>query len=116
MPTPGEAFFKRQVAFLEAKDAQGLVTTQYAQDAELVSFDFIVKGQPALLEHFTSYIEGLGEFKHLSTEKFTETEDTVFFEATIQVKKGKARVYNAFVLKGGKAIHHFTGLLGFTPE
>jgi ketosteroid isomerase-like protein len=116
MPTPGETFYKRQVAFLEAKDVQGLVANQYAQDAELVSFDFTVKGHQALKDHFTRYLEGLGDFKHLSTENFVETEDTVFFEATVRIKSGTARVYNAFVLKGGKAIYHFTGRLGFTPE
>ena len=116
MSTPGEAFYKRQVAFLETRDVQGLVSTQYAQDAELVSFDFTVRGQQALREHFTRYLEGLGDFKHLSTEKFVETDDTVFFEATVRIKSGTARVYNAFVLKEGKAIYHFTGRLGFTPE
>lgn len=116
MSTPGEAFYKRQVAFLEAKDVEGLVTTQYAHDAELVSFDINVKGQKDLREHFTRYLEVLGEFTHISTEKFAETEDTVFFEATVRIKNGTARVYNAFVLKGGKAVYHFTGRLGFTPE
>lgn len=115
MPTSGEAFYKRQVAFLEANDVDGLVTTQYADEAELVSFDFTVKGQKALKEHFRSYLEELGSFQHLSTEKFVETEDTVLFEATVRIEKGTARVYNAFVLKGGKAIYHFTGRLSFTP-
>jgi hypothetical protein len=27
-----------------------------------------------------------------------------------------ARVYDSFVLKNGKASHHFTGMLGFTPN
>jgi ketosteroid isomerase-like protein len=116
METPGKAFYNRQVGFLEARDVHGLVMTQYAHDAELVSFDYSVKGHQALLEHFNRYLERLGEFQRLSTDKFIETEDTVFFEATIRVKGGKARAYNAFVLKEGKATHHFTGLLGFTPD
>ena len=114
--TPGKFFFDKQVAFLESRDVKGLVSTQYAQDAELVGFNFIVKGQEALLEHFERYLENLGEMQHISTEKFVETEDTVFFEATIRVSAGVARVYNAFVLNDGKATHHFTGRLEFIPD
>ncbi|MBN1148918.1 MAG: nuclear transport factor 2 family protein [Anaerolineales bacterium] len=116
METPGKAFYNRQVEFLEARDVVGLVTTQYTPDAELVSFDYSLKGRQALLEHFSRYLERLGEFQRLSTDKFIETEDALFFEATIRVNGGRARVYNAFVLKEGKATHHFTGLIGFTPD
>jgi hypothetical protein len=114
--TPGKLFYDRQVAFLEANDVEGLVSTQYAADAELVGFDFKVKGQEALRAHFTNYLLGLGSIKLASTDKFTETDDTIFFEATIDVSAGQARVYDAFVLKGGKAVYHFTGLLGFSPQ
>ena len=31
--TQGKAFFNRQVAFLEANDVSGLITTQYAAEA-----------------------------------------------------------------------------------
>jgi hypothetical protein len=114
--TAGKAFYNRQVAFLEAKDIEGLVETQYAPDAEVVSFDFSVKGHAALKTHFTNYLQNLGDFKAYSTDKFVETEDTIFFEATIQVSGGLARVYNAFVLKDGVASHHFTGRLDFIPN
>ena len=114
--TAGKTFYNRQVAFLEAHDISGLIATQYASDAELVSFDTHVTGAPALTKHFTNYLANLGSLKLLTTDKFTETADTIFFEATIQVTAGIARVYDAFVLKDGKATHHFTGLLGFTPK
>jgi len=114
--TPGMLFYDRQVAFLEANDVDGLVSTQYTSDAELIGFDFNVKGHEALRSHFTNYLSGLGRISLASTDKFTETEDTIFFEATIDVSSGQARVYDAFVLKGGKAMYHFTGLLGFSPQ
>lgn len=116
MTNPGKAFYERQVKFLEANDVPGLIASQYAPDAELVGFDLNVKGSAALLQHFTGYMAHLGSIQVLSTDKFMETEDAILFEATIQVAAGVARVYDAFVLKDGKATHHFTGMLGFTPN
>jgi hypothetical protein len=114
--TFGKTFYNRQVAFLEAHDIAGLIASQYSPDAELISFDVHVKGSAALTKHFTNYLANLGALKLLTTDKFTETSDAIFFEATIQVAAGVARVYDAFVLKDGKATYHFTGLLGFTPN
>ena len=114
--TPGKAFYDRQVSFLEASDVAGLIASQYAQDAELVGYDLHVKGTPALIKHFTGYLAHLGSIKLISTDKFMETEDAIMFEASIKVAAGVARVYDSFVLKDGKAIYHFTGMLGFTPN
>ena len=114
--TPGKAFFNKQVAFLEANDVEGLIANQYAADAELVGFDFEVKGREALRIHFTKYLANLGAIKLVSIDKFFETDDTIFFEATIDVRAGQARVYDAFVLQKSKATYHFTGLLGFSPR
>jgi hypothetical protein len=114
--TPGKAFYQRQVAFLEANDVEGLIASQYDSEAELLGFDLHVKGTEALLKHFTGYLGYLGSLKLLSTEKFAETDDSIMFEATVKVAAGVARVYDVFVFKNGKAIRHFTGMLGFTPN
>jgi hypothetical protein len=114
--TTGKAFYDRQVAFLEANDVEGLIHSQYAPDAQLVGFDLHVKGTEALIKHFHGYLEHLGGIKLVSTDKFMETEDAIMFEATVKVAAGTARVYDSFVFKNGKAIYHFTGLLGFTPN
>ena len=114
--SPGKAFYDRQVRFLEANDVKGLIASQYASDAELIGFDLHVKGTQALITHFTAYLANLGSIKLISTDKFMETDDAIMFEATIKVTAGVARVYDCFVLKNGKAINHFTGMLGFTPN
>lgn len=116
METTGTIFYNRQVAFLEQGDINGLIDSQYAPDAQLISFDVTVKGRQALHKHFEAYLARLGKLKVVSTDKFAETEDSIFFEATVDVSGGQARVYDAFVLRDGKATHHFTGLLGFTPR
>ena len=44
------------------------------------------------------------------------SDDAILFEATIATDAGTARVYDAFVLRDGKATHLFTGVLSFTPR
>jgi len=114
--TPGKAFYERQVSFLEANDVPGLIASQYAADAQLTGFDLNVRGTNALVKHFSAYLANLGGIKLISTDKFMETESGIMFEATVKVAAGLARVYDVFVLQNGKATHHFTGMLGFTPN
>jgi hypothetical protein len=108
--TPGRAFYRRQIAALEARDMDALLT-QYHADATLIGFDFTVKGHEAIRKHLEGYLERLGTLKLKSTDKFTETEDAIFFEATITSQLGEARVYDVFMLREGKATHHFTALI-----
>lgn len=114
--TFGKAFYARQVALLEAGDVAGLVASQYLPDAELLGYDLQVRGSEALLKHFSGYLAQLGGLKLISTDKFMESEQGIMFEASVQVAAGVARVYDIFVFKDGKAAHHFTGMLGFTPN
>jgi hypothetical protein len=114
--TPGRTFYDRQVAYLEAKDVDGLVASQYHADAVIVGFDFTRQGSEALRDHFVRYLDHLGSITLVSTDKFTEISDAIFFEATVRVAHGEARVYDVFMLRAGKATHHFTGLLSFTPN
>src|SRR5262245_14915017 len=114
--TSGKQFYDRQVKFLEGNDVEGLISSQYHPDAVIVSFDFTHKGREALLNHFRNYLNHLGYIKLISTDKFTETDDSIYFEATVEVAAGTARVYDVFMLRDGRATHHFTGMLGFTPK
>jgi hypothetical protein len=109
-PTPGRAFYQRQIAALEAGDLDAIMT-QYYPDACMIGFDFIVRGHAAIRKHFEGYLERLGRLKLKSTDKFTETEDAIFFEATITSDLGEAQVYDVFMLRDGKATHHFSGVI-----
>ena len=114
--TPGKAFYERQLAYLEKNDVDGLIANQYTEDAQIISFDFQYKGREALHKHFINYMKQLGSIKLQSTDKFAETEDSIFFEATIRVTAGIAQVYDVFILRNGQATHHFTGLRSFAPN
>lgn len=108
--TPGWKFYQKQLAYLFAKDVDGLIENNYNEDAQLIGLDFVVKGRQALKEHFRNYLNMLGDIKVTSTDKFIETDDTIFFRASVETKLGPARVFDAFVLKNGKISHHFTGV------
>ena len=113
--TPGKEFYDTQIAALTRGDLDALAA-QYSDDAVLVSFDFTVRGRDAIRAHMQGYLQMLGSFALLSTDKWAETDDSIFFEATVRTNLGQARVYDVFMLRGGKATHHFTGLISLSPE
>jgi len=111
----GQQFYRRQLEYLQNVDIRGLVDNQYAEDAEMVGFDFTAKGRQAIYDHFVNYMKVLGRIELNSTDKWAETDDSIFFEATMSTNLGVARVYDAFVLRDGKASHHFTGVISVSP-
>lgn len=110
--TPGRVLYDRQIQFLIDKDVDGLVETNYAPDAELISFQNVINGREALRTYFRGYFEMLGDLVVESTDKFAETPDAIFFEATVRSKLGRVRVYDAWTLENGQITHHFTGVMG----
>ena len=87
-----------------------MIDNHYNEDAVLIGFDFTVKGRDALKAHFRAYLQMLGHLEVKSTNKFRETEDAIFFEASVVSDLGSAEVYDALVLKQGKISYHFTGV------
>ena len=112
--TAGRQFYDEQIAALEAHDIDRLMA-QYHDDAVLIGFDFTIRGIQALREHFVAYLARLGSVKLVSTDRFTETEDSIFFEATILTSLAEAKVYDIFMLRDGKTTHQFTGVLSVSP-
>ena len=108
--TPGRQFYDKQLDYIFAEDVENLIDNNYHEDATLISFDFVVKGRDALKEHFRNYLKMLGNLEVKSTDKFRETEDTTFLEASVMSNLGPAVVYDAWVLRNGKISYHFTGV------
>jgi ketosteroid isomerase-like protein len=111
-PGAGRLFYERQVAYRKANDVDGLVAAHYHADAVLVTFATTVRGHEALKAYFRGYLQQLGYLDVLATDKFVESGDTIFLEATVRTALGTARVYDAFVLRAGKISHHFAGVIG----
>jgi hypothetical protein len=108
--TEKRQLYDAQLRYLQAGDVDGLIDNQYTDDALLVSFDNQIRGNAALKEYFRGYLQVLGTIEVLSTDRFVETDDTVFFEATMKTNLGRARVFDAWVLRDGKISYHFTGV------
>ena len=108
--TPGRRFYDEQIALLRPDSTDELIDRHYQKNAVLISFAKVVQGQAALKEHFRGYLNILETVEILSLDQFVETEDTIFFEATVRTAIGQVKVYDAFVLSDGKATHHFTGV------
>jgi hypothetical protein len=108
--TEKRQLYDAQLRYLQAGDVDGLIDNQYTDDALLVSFDNQIRGNAALKEYFRGYLQVLGTIEVLSTDRFVETDDTVFFEATMKTNLGRARVFDAWVLRDGKIYYHFTGV------
>jgi glyoxylase-like metal-dependent hydrolase (beta-lactamase superfamily II) len=113
-PAPGDSwawkFYEKHLQFFYTKDVEGLLASDYADDCQLVSYDFAVRGHEAMRPIFTQYLNFLGDFTVKSTEHFTYTDDSLMLEATLVGPKfGERKVYDVFVFRGGKAIFHFTG-------
>lgn len=109
--TPYKRIYERQVQYLIAADADGLVEDHYHPDAVVASFDFTVTGKENLKTHFTNYMKWVDIQEVVSTDKFTETEDGFSFEATVRTNYGTAQVYDVFVLDDdGLVTYHFTGV------
>ena len=112
--TPRKAFYDRQVAGLEARDLDSLMA-QYHDDAVVVGYDFVVRGCDAIRQHMRDYLARIGSMKLASTDRFVETEDSIFFEATIRTNRAEAKLYDVFILRDGKATHQFTGVIAVNP-
>ncbi len=108
--TPAKTFYERQVEFLLKGDAEGLVDNNYHDDAMVVSHEFVVKGKEALKEHFRQYLKWVHIQEVKSTDKFTEADNTIFFEATVRSNFGIVHVFDVWVLNDGKIKYHFTGV------
>jgi hypothetical protein len=108
--SPKRQFYEAQIRYLVAGDVEGLIDNQYTDDATLVSFDNQIHGNAALKTYFKGYLEMLGKLEVVSTDKFVETDDALFFEATVNTNFGQAKVFDAWVLRDGKIAYHFTGV------
>jgi hypothetical protein len=108
--TWGKRFYENQVRCLIAGDANRLVDENYWPDATVQSHEWTVTGHDALRVHFANYMNAVKIIEVVSTENFSETANSVCFEATIRSSLGVVRVYDVMTMRDGKIEYHFTGV------
>ena len=111
LDTPYFHFYKRHIQFFLDKDIDGLVASDYTEDAQVLAGEFHVQGHEALKQLFTGYLQMVGDFTLRSTDKWQESDDAIILEATMDTANtGERKVYDCFVMRDGKIAYHFTGV------
>ncbi len=118
-PSPGRSFHLKYVACLQTRDLPGLLDL-YDPDATLLSGDSgvaaAVAGAQGIAKFFGQYFGGLGSLSARPTGKYVEGQDSVLCETSVETADSIARVLDVFVLKDGKATHHFTSTVQVLPS
>jgi ketosteroid isomerase-like protein len=102
-------FYEEQLQLIRNGDVTALVEKHYHPDAVLITPERVVKGQAELMEMFRGYIPLLGDLS-VNTEAFVESDNVCLIEAEINPGPKSRRVYDVFVLKDDRIIHHFAGV------
>jgi hypothetical protein len=115
--TPGRKFFDEHMKYIYANDIDGMIDDQYTQDAVLFSpFDVVpgtkpphvIKGNTALKEFFHTYIAWQGSINVEELSNFSETENSIFFQAIFTSKTGRWAVGDAWHMTDGKIDTHYS--------
>ncbi|MEW5803034.1 MAG: hypothetical protein AB1847_13115 [bacterium] len=114
--TPGEKFYQEHLAYLGKGDIDGLLRDHYHEDAQMVTFEFVLKGREAIGKYLKEDAPKVtGKILGLSTDYFAESDDVIIYKASVQTEKfGIIKGDDAFYLKDGKIFRHIA--LTISPE
>lgn len=114
-----KSFFDNHIELLKANDVNELVEHDYHDDAVMLLLaqdePMVVSGKAELKKVLGAYLEFVYR-GFISTEKYIETDDSLFFEATIKTNAGRSRVYDALHMKDGKILRHYSGVRSQTRD
>jgi hypothetical protein len=113
--SPGASFYRSYLAALQSGDRARLLSLYHA-DAVLLSTDGAVVGVSAIAVFFERYLAGRAGFTAAPAGEPIEGGDSILGEAGIETADGVSRTRDAFVLKDGRATHHFTCVVETTPK
>lgn len=107
-----KTFYDEQLSLLADGNPEALVNAHYADDVVMVvntgEEPIIANGKDEVLNLFTYYLANVYR-GYVSTEKYTETSDSIFFEATIDTDDGPLKIYDVLVLENDKIVRHYSG-------
>jgi hypothetical protein len=111
----GQDFLETFLGRLQRQDVRELMR-DYHEDAELVAFDFVLKGKDAIRQYFEKgLIKRSGKILDMTMEAYFESDDMILF--TMSVKSEKLRIVvarDALYVKNGKIFRHIA--LTLPPE
>jgi ketosteroid isomerase-like protein len=114
--TPGRKFFDEHMKYIYANDIDGMIDDQYTEDAVLFSpFDVldtppphVVRGRAALKAFFQKYLAYQGSINVEELSNFSETENSIFFQAIFTSKTGRWAVGDAWHMTNGQIDTHYS--------
>lgn len=114
--TRGEKFYQDHVNYVAKGDIDGLLRDHYHEDAEMVTFEFVLKGREAIGKYLKEDAPKVtGKVLGMSTDYFAESDDVIMYKASVKTEKfGTIKADDAFYLKDGKILRHIA--LTISPE
>ena len=112
----GQEFLGEHVGYLQKKDFDGLMENHYHEDAELVTFEFVLKGKDAIKQYLAvDQPAQSGKVLGMTMNHYAESDDVIIFTATVNSEKlGVFIARDALYVKDGKVLRHIA--LTLSPE
>lgn len=104
----GKEFLERQMAYLARGDIDGLMRDQYHEDAEMVTFEFTLKGREAIKKYMGETEPAqAGRIYGIELTSFAESDDCIMFTAIVNSEKmGPFVARDTLYMKEGKILRH----------
>jgi ketosteroid isomerase-like protein len=111
----GREFLTRFLEQLQRQDIDEFMES-YHEDAELVAFNFVLKGKHAIRQYFVeNMFKKMGKILDMNDEAYFESDDTILFTLSINAENlGAAIARDALYLNNGKIFRHIA--LSLPPE
>ncbi len=103
----------RQVALVEARDLEGLVS-QYHADAVVLRFDLVARGLEEIRRFFGDYLSLDPRIERV--DAYAEAEDMLAYVASIRTRDATLQTYGTLLVTDGKIRRQFAGVMSRTPH
>jgi len=112
----GQKFLEEHVGYLQKQDFDGLMENHYHEDAELVTFEFVLKGKDAIKQYLAvDQPAQSGKVLGMTMNHYAESDDVIIFTATVNSQKlGVFIARDALYVKDGKVLRHIA--LTLSPD
>lgn len=113
--SPGRKFFNTHLETIAAGKIDEMVDRDYTEDAVLITYfngfpdqpqPITIRGREHIKKFFHKYMSVIGNID-IKTLDFTETENSIFFQATFTCNLGLVTVGDAWYMQDGKITYHF---------
>lgn len=112
----GQKFLDEHVGYLQSNDIDGLIRDHYHEDAEMVTFEFVLKGKDAIKQYLAvDQPKQSGKILGMTMAAYFESDDVIIFTSSVNSEKlGVFIARDALYVKDGKVLRHIA--LTLPPE